>query len=305
MLTARANGADIHYEILGDAGPWVVVMSGGRHPIAEVEPLATAMSHHGCRVLLHDRRNCGHSSIHFDFDEPEEDVWVDDLHELLDGLGIERAFIVGRSRTARVALRFALRYPGRTAGLGLWGISGGPLAVRFLDDYYYGKYLRACEQAGMEAVCALDHFAGLAAVRPENRTALLAMNPQHFLEVTGRWRAQFLKHAQATVMGFDDDELRRVHVPTAIVPKYDWMHPITSATHANKMIPGSRLFDYDPCRHDRPSKSRARRGLSRARRVLEKNANLGKKSTAVPAEVVPDDVKAAQILYEFQASATK
>ena len=51
--------------------------------------------------------------------------------------------------------------------------------------------------------------------------------------------------------------------------------------------------------------SRARRGLSRARRVLEKNANLGKKSTAVPAEVVPDDVKAAQILYEFQASATK
>jgi hypothetical protein len=62
----------------------------------------------------------------------------------------------------------------------------------------------------MEAVCALDHFAGLAAVRPENRTALLAMNPQHFLEVTRRWRAQFLKRAQAPVMGFDDDDLRRV-----------------------------------------------------------------------------------------------
>jgi pimeloyl-ACP methyl ester carboxylesterase len=104
-------------------------MSGGRHPIAEVELLATAMSHHGCRVFLHDRRNCGHSSIHFDFDEPEEDVWVDDLHELLDGLRIERAFIVGNSRTARVALRFALRYPDRTAGLGLWGISGGASAV--------------------------------------------------------------------------------------------------------------------------------------------------------------------------------
>lgn len=131
------------------------------------------------------------------------------------------------------------------------------------------------------------------------------MNPQHFLEVMRRWRVQFLKHAQAPVMGFDDDDLRRVQVPTAIVPWYDRMHPITSAIHANKMIPGSRLFDYDPSRHDRPSKSRARRGLSRARRVLEKNANLGKKSTAVPAEVVPDDVKAAQILYELQASATK
>ncbi len=305
MPTARANGADIHYEILGDAGPWVVVMSGGRHPIAEVELLATAMSHHGCRVLLHDRRNCGHSSIHFDFDEPEEDVWVDDLHELLDGLGIERAFIVGRSRTARVALRFALRYPGRTAGLGLWGISGGPLAVRFLDDYYYGKYLRACEQGGMEAVCALDHFAGLAAVRPENRTALLAMNPQHFLEVMRRWRVQFLKHAQAPVMGFDDDDLRRVHVPTAIVPWYDRMHPITSAIHANKMIPGSRLFDYDPSRRDRPRKSRAHRGLSYARRALDKKMSLGEKSTVAPTEVVPDDVKVAQILYRFQASATK
>jgi 2-hydroxy-6-oxonona-2,4-dienedioate hydrolase len=312
MPTIRAHGATLHYEILGDEGSWVVVMSGGRHPIGEVESLARAMSHNGCRVLLYDRRNCGQSSIHVDFEEPEEDVWVDDLHGLLDGLDIEEAFIVGKSRSARVALRFALRYPDRTAGLGLWGISGGPLAVRFLDDYYYGKYLRACEQGGMEAVCALDHFAGLAAVRPENQTVLLALNPQHFLEVMGRWRAQFLEHAQAPVMGFDDDELRRVQVPTAIVPHYDRMHPIESAIHANKMIPRSRLFDYGPSHHDgprkspaRPRKSRARRGLSYAHRVLEKNLNRGENPMVTPAAVIPDDLKVAQILCRFQDGSAK
>jgi hypothetical protein len=131
------------------------------------------------------------------------------------------------------------------------------------------------------------------------------MNPQHFLEVMRRWRAQFLNHAQAPVMGFDDDDLRRVQVPTAIVPKYDRMHPIKSAIHANKMIPGSRLFDYDPSRRDGPRKSRAHRGLSYARRALDKKMSLGEKSTVAPTEVVPDDVKVAQILYRFQASATK
>jgi hypothetical protein len=49
-------------------------------------------------------------------------------------------------------------------------------------------------------------------------------------------------------MGLRDEELRRISVPTAIVPYYDWMHLHTSATHALKMIPGSRLFDYEPTR---------------------------------------------------------
>jgi hypothetical protein len=88
------------------------------------------------------------------------------------------------------------------------------------------------------------------------------------------------------------------------------------------MIPGSCLFDYDPSRHDRPLKSLVNRGLSRARRALEENVYRGEKLAVTPAEevkpkvqmswmqrlrrvVVPDELKVAEILYRFQAGASR
>ena len=125
MPFASINEADIYYEVIGDRGPWVVAMSGGRHPLSEIEELTTAIAARGFRVIVHDRRNCGRSSLHFDASRSEEDLWADDLHGLLDRLRVRSAFVVGKSRTVRVAIRFAMRYPHQTRGLGLWGISGG------------------------------------------------------------------------------------------------------------------------------------------------------------------------------------
>ena len=78
---------------------------------------------------------------------------------------------------------------------------------------------------GMEAVCALGHFAGLVAARPANRDELLAMDPLHFVSAMSRWRSQLLPKINEPVMGLSDGELRRIAVPTAIVPYYDLMHP--------------------------------------------------------------------------------
>jgi pimeloyl-ACP methyl ester carboxylesterase len=252
MPSATINGIEIYYDIIGDDGPWVAALSGGRHPVAEIEKFARAIAGRGNRVIVHDRRNCGRSAFDFDTLGTEEDIWTADLHGLLSHLNVGRAFVVGQSRSARIAIRFALRYPDRTRSLGLWGISGGATAARFLDDYYYGKYVRACEGGGMAAVCALDHFAGLVAARPANRDALLAIDPRIFMAAMNRWRAQFLTDIDLPVMGLSDQELGRITAPTAIVPYYDRMHPVRSAVHALKAIPGARLFDFDPKRHDSP-----------------------------------------------------
>lgn len=149
-----------------------------------------------------------------------------------------------------MAIRFALRHRDRTRGLGLRGISGGAAAARFLDDYYYGQYLRACEQGGMAAVCGLGHFAGIIAGRPTMRGALLAMSPEDFISTMRRWRAHFMVDIDQPVMGFTDETLRRIDVPTAIVPYCDRMHPYEVARHAHDVITESRLFDFDPARHD-------------------------------------------------------
>lgn len=250
MPRALINGAKIHYRIVGNSGRWVAAIPGGRHAFNEIERFTRAVASRGYRVIVHDRRNCGRSSLDFSTLDSEDDVWALDLYALLKYLHVGRAFVVGRSRGARIAILFALSHPDMTHGLGLWGLGGGAAAAKFLDDYYYGQYLRACEEGGMEAVCALGHFAGLVAKRPANRRALLAMNPRHFISTMSRWRSQLLPKINQPVMGLCDEELRMIRVPTAIVPFYDWMHPYTTATHALEMIPRSRLFDFDPTRHD-------------------------------------------------------
>jgi len=249
MPYAAMDGADVYYEVVGGEGPWMAVISGGRHPLSEVEDLATELAARGFRVLVHDRRNCGRSSLCFDSSRSEEDIWAEDLHGLLDILGIERVFLVGRSRSARMAIRFALLHRGRTRALGLWGISGGAAAARFLDDYYYGQYIRACEEGGMAAVCRLGHFAAIVAGQPARHSALLEMSPDDFLSAMRGWRTHFLADIDQSVMGFSDEVLRRVDVPTAIMPYYDRMHPFEVARHAHEVIPESRLFDFDPTRH--------------------------------------------------------
>ncbi len=279
MPTTVINGADIHYETMGDRGRWLVVNSGGLHSLSEVRDLSGAFVDYGYRVLLHDRRNCGQSSLEFDYQASEDVVWVDDLHSLLGRLSIDRPFLVGRSRTARMAIRFALRYPDSVRGIGLWGLGGGPEAVRWLDDYYYQQYVRACKTGGMEAVCATGHFAGMAAARSENRELLLAMNPDDFIAVILRWRSDFMACIDNPLIGFDDNELRRVAVPTAIVPYYDAIHPHATALHVHTMISGSEMFDFDPSRPRPP--------------------------TVSPADVADDTVVVARILSRFEQRITR
>lgn len=173
-------------------------------------------------------------------------MWVDDLAGLLTHLEVKKPFIVGRSRTSRVALRYALRYPARVLGLGLWGLSGGDIALRRLDNYYFGQYLRACQTGGMTAVCDQDHFAGLSVTNPERRNALMDIKPVDFITTLNCWRSMFRVNADQPVMGFKDRELRAIGVPTEIIPYYDAMHLQIAANHALHEIKESQLFDFDP-----------------------------------------------------------
>jgi pimeloyl-ACP methyl ester carboxylesterase len=65
------------------------------------------------RVIRYDTRGSGHSAM--PTDEPFSEV--DDLHALLDALGVRRAFVMGLSRGGRVAIDFSLMHPERTCAL--------------------------------------------------------------------------------------------------------------------------------------------------------------------------------------------
>jgi pimeloyl-ACP methyl ester carboxylesterase len=119
----------------------------------EVKPLGQKLAEAGHRVLVYDRRNCGASGISFDGGNSENEVWAEDLHELLLQLDAAPAFIGGSSSGCRLALLAALRHPADVRGLLLWRVTGGAFAAQRLAQNYYTQFIEAAERGGMEAVC--------------------------------------------------------------------------------------------------------------------------------------------------------
>ena len=248
MPFVTLGGVELQYDVIGDRGPWVAAVSSARFSHVDMLPLAHALARHGRRVVVHDRRNCGQSSLWFDTTGAEDEVWADDLRAVLDHLGIDDVLVTGLSRGARVAAQFAARHRRITRSAVLWGLTGGVAAYEHLDEYYFGQYLRACEAGGMDAVCAIDHFLGVLRARPENESVLRSLPPERFVEVMQSWRRAWADRDHVAVLGLPDDLLAAIRVPVAVVPCYDRLHPISAAEHAVGVMRRATLFDFDPSR---------------------------------------------------------
>jgi pimeloyl-ACP methyl ester carboxylesterase len=241
MPVANVRGVDINYRVVGESGPWVALITGGRRAHDEFIPLAQKIAAEGYRVLLHDRRNTGASDIMLDADEVEEATWADDLHLLLGQLGVVPAFIGGSSSGARTAILFTLRHPEAVRALLLLRVTGGAFAAARLPENYYDQYIRAAEAGGMAAVCATEQYAERIAANPKNRERLMGMDAQKFIVTMKRWRELFVAGAQRPVMGVTEAELASIKAPTIVIPGNDKTHASASGRAAHEMIPGSEL----------------------------------------------------------------
>ena len=59
MPTTTLGGLSINYQVIGDRGPWLALVTGGRRGHQEFGPLAEKIARAGFRIFLHDRRNTG------------------------------------------------------------------------------------------------------------------------------------------------------------------------------------------------------------------------------------------------------
>src|SRR3712207_8911911 len=113
---ADVNGARLHYEIVGEGDPLVLVHAGiadGRMWEGQLGAFA-----HRNRVIRYDMRGFGRSAM---VEGPY--AHHEDLRALLDYLGIERALLVGCSMGGKTIIDFALQHPGRAGALVLAGSS--------------------------------------------------------------------------------------------------------------------------------------------------------------------------------------
>lgn len=113
--TAALSDGETAYHLAGDDGPWVVLVHGLITPSFAWEPLAEALAQNGFRVLRYDEFGRGLSArprLRYDLD-----LYVRQLRELTDALGIEQMHVVSWSMGALIATRFAAENADRVTSL--------------------------------------------------------------------------------------------------------------------------------------------------------------------------------------------
>jgi pimeloyl-ACP methyl ester carboxylesterase len=230
----------------------VALSPGGRRDISGIELLAGKVAGTGHRVVIFDRRNCGASEVVIDGQDSEYEIWADDVHELLRQLGALPVFMGGSSSGCRTSLLLALRHPGAVKGLLLWRVTGGRFACERLAEEYYGQFITAAKQGGMAKVCKMEHWKERIEARPQNKDALMKMNPERFITVMSHWREYFLKGADLPVIGASEEELKSIKVPACIIPGNDKTHGRQTGENLGRLLPKSEVHVLFPKQYDEP-----------------------------------------------------
>ena len=132
MPYAPTNGIETYYESHGD-GPAIVLAHGrGGCHLSWWQQVPALRDDFRC--ITFDHRGFGYSR---DVpDGPGRHAFTDDLANLLDHLGIERAYLAGQSILGGwTCLGFAVAHPDRTAGLILADTSAG-----IADEHIFSAY---------------------------------------------------------------------------------------------------------------------------------------------------------------------
>ena len=241
MATALINGCNIWYEMAG-SGQAIVFTPGGRSPGSMMSTIADEMSSDYLTVI-HDRRNCGAADVIIAGEGSDQEIWADDMAEMIRQLNIGPAYLSGWSSGCRLSILTAIRYPELVKGLLLGWVTGGATAAERLAYQYYGQFIEAAEAGGMEAVSATEFFAERIAQNPGNREKLLNMNPGEFISVMSRWSTFFTEGAHLPVIGATEEELGAIKVPTVIVAGNDEVHTLTAAQNLHRLLPQSEFHD--------------------------------------------------------------
>ena len=241
MATALINGCNIWYEMAG-SGQAIVFTPGGRSPGSMMSTIADEMSSDYLTVI-HDRRNCGAADVIIAGEGSDQEIWADDMAEMIRQLNIGPAYLSGWSSGCRLSILTAIRYPELVKGLLLGWVTGGATAAERLAYQYYGQFIEAAEAGGMEAVSATEFFAERIAQNPGNREKLLNMDPGEFISVMSRWSTFFTEGAHLPVIGATEEELGAIKVPTVIVAGNDEVHTLTAAQNLHRLLPQSEFHD--------------------------------------------------------------
>lgn len=129
---APADGVRIHYRILGDGPPLLLINGGPGWSSDHMLPVARRLAG-SRRVILFDQRGTGRSTLDAAGAAMTMDAMVEDVESLRSHLGIDRWTVYGHSFGGMLAMAYAAAHPGPVDALVLSAPAGG--STDFLAYY--------------------------------------------------------------------------------------------------------------------------------------------------------------------------
>ena len=245
MPRAEVSGATIHYEVAGDGEPLLLIPCLAADNACWALQLPAYAERFRCIAV--DLPGSGESPVAEG--RPSTDGYADELAELLDALGVERAHVAGVSLGAAVAMHLAARHPERVRTLSLH--SAWPATDPFM---------RACMESWRALAGALPTVADLVVqgVFPWVFTPeMYARRPEvleQFAKVVHGRPAQsldgFIAQSQAVLDHDATSALGRIAAPTLVT--FGGRDLLTSTRFAGALLEGiadARLVVFDHLSH--------------------------------------------------------
>jgi pimeloyl-ACP methyl ester carboxylesterase len=212
------DGVDLYYEETGSGTPLIFVHEfGGDH--RSFEPQVRYFSR-AFRCITFNARGYPPSGVPGDVASYSQDRAVNDMRDVLDGLGIQRAHAVGVSMGGSAVLHFGLCYPDRAISLVLAGTGAGSVPTsrqRFQEE---GEAMASLiEREGMQAAARVI-ASGPTRVQhrhkdPRGWEAFLEMLTEHSPEGSAR-TLRGVQKARGSIYD-EEDRLKELQLPVLIM----------------------------------------------------------------------------------------
>jgi pimeloyl-ACP methyl ester carboxylesterase len=198
----------LEHKISGEGKP-LIILHGLFGSLDNWQTHARKLSEY-FKVILVDQRNHGHSPWSDEFDYT---LMADDLLELMNDLGIEKAYLLGHSMGGKTVMQFTEKYPEKVEKL-------------IVADIGFKQYPLHHQQiiAGMDAISATERNSRSAAEKllseyvPEAGTRQFIMKNLYWVDKTQlgwRFNLEVLKREMPNILG--EIELTENWVPTLFI----------------------------------------------------------------------------------------
>jgi len=250
MRITTSDGIALHVEEAGSGTPILFIHEfGGNH--ASWEPQLRHFSRRH-RCITYAARGYPPSDVPDEAARYSQAIAVTDAVAVLDGLGIDRAHIVGLSMGGFATLHFGLTHPDRTLSLTVAGAGYG--AEKQHEDYFRGV---SREVADKFETLGAPAFAPIYA-EGASRVQFQAKDPRGWREFADRLATHSSKGAALTMRGVQamrpslwdlEDGLKRMTVPTLVIVGDEDDHCLQPGLFLKRTIPACGLSVFPKTGH--------------------------------------------------------